>query len=243
MNKLKIYISSLVFVFCSAFAGNAVDMPTINADGLAIGLTGSAGAYHASGTETENDEKDSEERIMGFGYASVFIEYAIEPAFGITIGVDYVPETLGVNATSRTDVASEWHKSVAGSALEKTGGCVGGNNCSTNTVDAEFKDLTTLYVLVPVPGTNAFLKAGMKRVDVITLENLATGSSYNDETLDGTMLGFGWNRNFDGGVFLRMAADYTEFDKLSLTSSTNSANTVTAEIEGITASLSIGKSF
>ena len=34
MNKLKIYISSLVFVVCSAFAGNAVDMPSINADGL-----------------------------------------------------------------------------------------------------------------------------------------------------------------------------------------------------------------
>ena len=242
MNKLKIYISSLVFVVCSAFAGNAVDMPSINADGLAIGITGSTGAYRATGTETENDEKASEERVMAFGYASVFIEYAIEPAFGLTIGVDYVPETLGVNATSRTDVAPEFGKS-AGEAWAVTGGCVGGNDCSTNTIDAEFKDLTTLYALIPIPGSSAFLKAGIKRVDVITLENLATGSAYGDDTLEGTMFGFGWNRDFDNGVFLRMAADYTEFDTLSLTSSTNSANKVTAELDGISASVSLGKSF
>ena len=59
MNKLKIYISSLIFVVFSAYTVNAVEMPNFNADGLAIGVTGNVGAYRASGDETESTESAS----------------------------------------------------------------------------------------------------------------------------------------------------------------------------------------
>jgi len=237
MNKLKIYISSLIFVVFSSFAVNAIEMPNFNANGLAIGVTGNVGAYRASGDETESTEKSSDEAVLAVSYGSVFIEYAIEAAYGLTIGVDYVPESLDAEATSRTDVAN--------SLGAGTTGCVGSTtDCTTNTVDAEFNDLTTVYALVPIPGSNAFIKVGVKSVDVVSMENLGTGSTYGDTSIDGITYGIGWTKEAgDNGFFVRMQADYTEFDSFSLTSQNNSDNKVTGEIEGVQASFSIGKSF
>ena len=40
MNKIKIYITSVLFVFVSALTpANSFELPTIEADGLAIGVT------------------------------------------------------------------------------------------------------------------------------------------------------------------------------------------------------------
>ena len=245
MKKFKIYIASLLFVFASSLPANAIEMPTIDVDGLAMGVTVTAGAYRASGSETEGTtagtkEKSSEEVVMGVGYPSIFVEYSIEAAGGLTLGIDYVPDTLSTEATSRRDYnynPTDGTKNCAGTD------CDSGRQDQTNTVDADFEDLITVYVSMPIPGTNAFVKAGMKTVDVVTKESLDTGSQYNDTDLDGVMVGFGWTAEVGNGVFLRAAADYTDFDDLSLTSTTNTDNKVEASLEGVSASLSIGKSF
>ena len=244
MKKFKIYIASLLFVFASSIPANSIEMPTIDVDGLAMGITVNAGAYRASGSETEGtvssstvvETSSSEERVMGVGYPSIFIEYSIEAAMGLTLGIDYVPDTLSTEATSRKDCNSASYNE-AGTGTD-SGLCT-----QTNTIDADFEDLITVYVSMPIPGTNAFIKAGMKSVDVITKESLDTGSAYNDTDMDGVMVGFGWTAEVGEGVFIRAAADYTDFDDLSLTSTTNSDNVVEASLEGVSASLSIGKSF
>ena len=241
MKKFKIYIASLLFVFASSLPANAIDMPTIDVDGLAMGITVTGGAYRASGSETEGStagtkEKSSDEVVMGVGYPSIFVEYSIEAAGGLTLGIDYVPDTLSTEATSRKDCNSASYNE-AGTGTD-SGLCT-----QTNTIDADFEDLITVYVSMPIPGTNAFVKAGMKTVDVITNESLDTGSAYNDTDLDGVMVGFGWTAEVGEGVFIRAAADYTDFDDLSLTSTTNTDNVVEASLEGVSASLSIGKSF
>ncbi len=241
MKKFKIYIASLLFVFASSLPANAIEMPTIDVDGLAMGVTVTAGAYRASGSETEGTtagtkEKSSDEVVMGVGYPSIFVEYSIEAAAGLTLGIDYVPDTLSTEATSRKDCNSASYNE-AGTGTD-SGLCT-----QTNTIDADFEDLITVYVSMPIPGTNAFVKAGMKTVDVITNESLDTGSAYNDTDLDGVMVGFGWTAEVGEGVFIRAAADYTDFDDLSLTSTTNTDNKVEASLEGVSASLSIGKSF
>ena len=241
MNKIKIYITSVLFVFASALPANEIEMPTIDVDGLAMGITVNGGAYRASGSETEGTtagttEKSSDEVVMGVGYPSIFVEYSVEAAMGLTIGIDYVPDTLSAESTSRKDC----HPASVNAAATGTDS---GLCTQTNTLDADFEDLITVYVSMPIPGTNAFIKAGMKSVDVITKESLDTGSAYNDTDLDGTMVGFGWTAEVGQGVFIRAAADYTDFDDLSLTSTTNSDNSVAGSLEGVTASLSIGKSF
>ena len=241
MKKFKIYIASLLFVFASSMPANSIEMPSIDVDGLAMGITVTAGAYRASGSETEGTtagtkEKSSEEVVMGVGYPSIFVEYSIEQAMGLTLGIDYVPDTLSTEATSRKDCNSASYDE-AGTGTD-SGLCT-----QTNTVDADFEDLITVYVSMPIPGTNAFVKAGMKTVDVITKESLDTGSAYNDTDLDGVMFGFGWTAEVGEGVFIRASADYTDFDDLSLTSTTNTDNKIEASLEGVSASLSIGKSF
>ena len=241
MKKFKIYIASLLFVFASSMPANSIEMPSIDVDGLAMGITVTAGAYRASGSETEGTtagtkEKSSEEVVMGVGYPSIFVEYSIEQAMGLTLGIDYVPDTLSTEATSRKDCNSASYDE-AGTGTD-SGLCT-----QTNTVDADFEDLITVYVSMPIPGTNAFVKAGLKTVDVVTKESLDTGSQYNDTDLDGVMVGFGWTAEVGQGVFIRAAADYTDFDDLSLTSTTNTDNKVEASLEGVSASLSIGKSF
>ena len=248
MKKFKIYIASLLFVFASSIPANSIDMPTIDVDGLAMGITVNAGAYRASGSETEGtvssstvvETSSSEERVMGVGYPSIFVEYSIEAAMGLTLGIDYVPDTLSTESTSRRDYNVN---PVSGTKNCAGTDCDSGRQDQTNTVDADFEDLITVYVMMPIPGTNAFIKAGMKTVDVLTKESLDTGSAYNDTDLDGTMIGFGWTAEVGQGVFIRAAADYTDFDDLSLTSTTNSDNSVEGTLEGVTASLSIGKSF
>ena len=220
-------------------------MPTIDVDGLAMGVTVTAGAYRASGSETEGTtagtaEKSSEEVVMGVGYPSIFVEFSIEAAMGLTLGIDYVPDTLSAETTSRRDYNVN---PVSGTKNCAGTDCDSGRQDETNSVDADFEDLITVYVSMPIPGTNAFVKAGMKTVDVITNESLDTGSAYNDTDLDGVMVGFGWTAEVGEGVFIRAAADYTDFDDLSLTSTTNTDNKVEASLEGVSASLSIGKSF
>ena len=112
MKKFKIYIASLLFVFASSLPANAIEMPTIDVDGLAMGVTVTAGAYRASGSETEGTtagtaEKSSDEVVMGVGYPSIFVEYSIEQAMGLTLGIDYVPDTLSAETTSRKDFNTE----------------------------------------------------------------------------------------------------------------------------------------
>jgi len=244
MKNFKVYIASILFVFASALPANAFELPTIDADGLAIGVSITAAGYRASGSETEGTtagtkEKSSKEVVMGAGYPSIFIEYSIEQAMGLTIGIDYVTETLSAESTSRRDYnynPTDGTKNCAGTD------CDSGRQDQTNTLDADFEDLTTIYLAMPIPGTNAFIKAGIKTVDVITKESLDTGSTYANTDLDGTMFGFGWTAEVGEGVFVRASADYTDFDDLSLTAS-NSDNKVEASLEGVSASLSIGKSF
>ena len=81
-------------------------------------------------------------------------------------------------------------------------------------------------------------------VDVITNESLATGSSYDNTDMDGTVFGLGYDRELDNGIFFRVEGAYMEFDDKSLTSTTNSENTITLkDLQGASASISIGKAF
>ena len=90
----------------------------------------------------------------------------------------------------------------------------------------------------------SYVKAGVTTVDVITNESLATGSQYDNTDMDGTVFGLGYDRELDNGIFFRVEGAYMEFDDKSLTSTTNSENTITLkDLQGASASISIGKAF
>ena len=164
----KILISALFALF--SFSASQAEL------GMNIGLSGTMGVFHAEATETESDEIATDDATGVFGYGSIFVEKDL----GIfTFGVDYVPSSL----------ESETAENVR---LDKT--TTDTQTSKTNTVKVEFEDLTTLYAAINL-GEHFFVKAGMIDVDVNTKESLATGSTYGNTSLDGTVVGIGFNND------------------------------------------------
>ena len=187
--------------------------------GVNVGLSGSAGLFAASGKEEAGKTHKGNEHGAA-GWYSVFIEKSIGDRFAI--GVDYVPDALESETTEsqRSDL-------------------VNGN--VQNKIQIDFEDLTTAYFSVNVT-EDLYVKFGYMKVDVITNESLGTGSTYGDTDLDGQTIGFGYNMTMDNGVFIRSEANYMTFD--SSEGLTSGDNTVTlTNLDGVTASLKIGKSF
>jgi hypothetical protein len=81
-------------------------------------------------------------------------------------------------------------------------------------------------------------------VDVSTNETLATGGSYGDTELDGTMFAIGMDRELDNGAFVRFEGTVMEFDGVELTNANDSTKSIKVDgIDGYGAKVSIGKSF
>jgi hypothetical protein len=216
MKKIITYIFSSLFIFTLASAEIGVN----------IGISGNLGAFTATGTETEADEKNKEDAVAAAGWGSIFIEKTLGDRF--TIGIDYVPSALEseTSETARRDKTTTDAQTV-----------------QTNKVQVDFTDLTTVYVALNL--TDAlYVKAGALSVDVETNETLGTGSKYGNTNLDGSVIGIGFNNNYDNGMFVRIEGNYMDFDGASLTSSTNSANKISIDdLQGVSAKLSLGKSF
>ena len=194
--------------------------------GVNIGVSGQVGVFEARATEKEATDIHSEEAMAAFGYSSLFIEKTLGSM--ITIGLDYVPTTLESETSTYhrgdTDAAS-----VVTTKLQK--------------VQVDFDQFVTYYIALNLT-ENFYVKGGWSTVDVNTKEELATGSKYGDASLDGTTFGAGYNKSFDSGLFLRAEANVTEFGGVTLTSTTNSDNKVVVDdLNGVSAKISIGKSF
>jgi hypothetical protein len=201
--------------------------------GLNVGISGNAGLFTATGKEVDSStgqtpasetHNDSEHGEAAWG--SIFIEKTIGSRF--LVGVDYVPSSLETETTE--SVRHDMTDSATQTAKE-------------NKIQIDFEDLTTFYLALNVT-ENAYIKAGIAKVDVITNENLATGSSYGNTDLDGTVYAIGYNKDFDNSMFIRVEGSYMNFDGASLTSTTNSDNKVTLKnLDGMSGKISIGKSF
>ena len=215
-------------LFAIMFSGVFLFFNSANAElGINVGISGQIGVFEASATETEDTEKSREDDAMAaFGYVSVFLEKDLGQY--ITVGVDYVPSALESETVDKTrsDLLAE-ADGAAGSVTQK--------------VQVDFEDLTTFYVALNL-NENFYLKAGIAQVDLITNETLGTGSTYGNASLDGTVLGAGYNKNFDNGMFVRAEGTYQEFDGVTINGSGDTKVTAD-EINGVSGKISIGKSF
>ena len=227
MKKTLIGLFIAMFSFGSASADAGVN----------IGVSGQLGLFAATATEfdegthgttTSTDEQRTESDYLGLSYVSLFVEKEIGVAF---IGLDYVPQSLEtkIKDSQRNDCTGD--QTCAGSAFTTV----------TNTVKVEFNDLVTLYAGLKLG--NAYVKAGVVKVDLDTKENLGTGSTYGNASMDGVMLGVGAGTTLDNGMFIRAEANFMEFDPVSLTSSTTVNKITVNELNGISGKVSIGTSF
>ena len=226
---MKKIIFSIILMLCFGFNANAEK-------GVNAGVTLLYGAFdvsgaseklaanHTSGAGSATEVKASAEGDNAegdFGLASIFIEKTLGDRFAI--GIDYVP----MSADSET--AENISVDTAGTSF-------------TNTVQVDFEDLTTAYAMINLGPI--YVKAGVMTVDVSTNETLATGGSYGDTELDGTMFAIGMDRELDNGAFVRFEGTVMEFDGVELTNANDSTKSIKVDgIDGYGAKVSIGKSF
>jgi len=227
---MKKYIYLLVALF--GFAG------AVNANGINAGVSIIGGVFdadgaekftgdHSSGASTTNvtkktsTEGDDAETLFYFG--SLFVEKELNDA--LAIGIDYVPMSMDSETTENTQLSSD------------------SSTTGTNKVSVTFENMITAYITASSP-VGVYAKVGYVEVDVATNEVLATGSKYPDTSLEGYIIGVGYNHDLDDSMFVRIEANMMEFDDVSIKSTVDTAKSIEASgIEGYGARISIGKSF
>jgi hypothetical protein len=188
------------------------------------------GIFGAHGREAHSDTTSassivgtqSASEIAAVGYTSVFLEKTLGDF--ISVGIEYVPTPFETETAETAKNDKDGNETI---------------NRRSNKVQVDFEELSTLYVALNV-SENAFIKVGAISVDVITNEVMGTGATYGNTSLDGTMVGIGYDRDI-GPLFLRFEGNYMNFDGTSLSSGDNTISL--RSLDGATGKLSIGKSF
>ena len=217
--RTKIAILAISFVsFLGIQSASALEGLSI---GVAMNKTAAMGTgketLTGSGANTTKKAITEEDGAFEADVASVFAEYAINDV--MSLGVERMMEDMTTPENSN---------------LQGT---------TSNTVKATFADHTTIYANVNMP-FNTYLKVGYVMVDVLTQENLGTGSKYNDVDTKGIQVGLGYQFTADNGVFVRAEVSATEYDDVSATSTVDSNKAVeVTNMLGAIGALKIGKAF
>ena len=198
--KVKKALTAIVVafgLFLSAFITSSA-----MAGSYAIGIIGATGTaetkgYEQEGTTTGSDnEKNSTTIRDGLIYGSIFAEYTFGEMYGMTLGVSYTPMDRSIGAKSRTDT----NTSTAGDTSDD----------GTYTASADISNHATIYIeptFMPTDNFGLYLKGGVSRVIVNSLESIALGddsSAYGDETVYGGMFGLGAKVVHDSGLMFKL---------------------------------------
>ena len=185
-------------------------------------LDATKNAYTAGSTTyaAASKAKDNE-------YGAVFAEFAIPAVDGLSLGIELIPFT----ATIMLENAKE----------AMTG--------------AEVSDHTTLYAqyMYSMGSGGVYVKAGYASADIGNITQTASSSAAGDTTvnsqsnsLEGPMVGIGFQTNeLMNGLVARIEATRTDYDDVSVTTTSNGSTSVTktASAELTTLSVSVAKSF
>ena len=199
--------------------------------GVNIGVSGNAGIFAASANESHTtaggkNQNGSEHGSAGWG--SIFIEKTIGDR--LMIGIDYVPAALETDTTE----SARGDKRTAGTETITQ---------STNKIQIDFEDLTTIYIGAKL-NDNFYVKGGAMHVDVITNESLGTGGSYPNVDLDGILFGMGYEAVNDNGTFFRFEGNYLQFDGTTVTNANTAETSIKLKnLDGVSGKISVGKTF
>ena len=232
MKKLTITVlTSIMLMSTAAFAGSVqvgakMSQAFLEATGTETTTAGSVtgGAANTNTTTVDNDV------IL----PSLFLEYSLDSSVWgsdgneVTFGVNYTYGEADVSdkISSRSEVAED----AAGS---------GSSGSVTYSANAEVENYMNYYVEMPLSGA-AYVKLGFSQIDVITKEDQDHEGSYGDETLDGVNYGVGFKGMY-GNYQWKIAYEATDWDELSLTSTTS--NKITADLDVDELAVSVGYRF
>ena len=200
--------------------------------GMKAGVTVSGYQLDATGKESKQSKADQSrsEDIEG-ATVSLFAEYSIEAAKGLSIGIDVVPYDI--------DMGSVKNARNGANGAQQNGGNQD-NQVGDNTASVDMQSPITAYLLLPSE-QGLYLKAGYSYAKLKISESLTTGTSYPDEDLFGMHLNVGYEHDL-GEAFVRAEIGYSEWEKVTVKSS-STRTSYTADLDGTSARISIGKAF
>ena len=250
-------MKKLTIAFLIAFG--SFSLASADALRLSLGVSGNLGVLSADGEEhtfvaraTQTNQVEKKSKDLVFGTNQIFGEIHMPFHNQLRVGVSYVPYDIGTDTVESrynsfetcpdgTDSASCGNNG----ATSQSNGQGTGESQITQKVQVDSSDRTTFYVAYHHE-KGGFVKAGIVQADLITNEVLQTNSVYGNTTLDGYTASVGYEPSLPNGFFVRGAADFTEFDTISLNATGTNANQnkiVVRNLSGPSGTLSIGRTF
>ena len=196
MKKLLAVISA-IFVFShSAFALERSDLS------VTAGISANSAVYGASGKETNRAEDNTvktiknESGVFTDSHMSGFLELNVGEF--VSLGFEHTPDSITTPENQRTTNRNN----TAGTS-------------STTRVSADFNDLNIAYLKLNIPG-GVYLKAGYVETDVDVKETMASGSTYNNVSTEGTLVGVGFSKALgERGIAIRLEGSYMDLDDVT----------------------------
>ena len=200
---------------------------------MKAGITVSGYQLDANGKESKSGQSRGEDIAGATG--SIFAEYSIDALNGVAIGLDVVPYEIDMGTASNARIGVTMGNQ--------------NNQSGTNSATVDMEYPITAYFLVPSE-QGLYLKAGVSYANLNITESLTTSSTYPDQDLIGGHINVGYEYELGGnyeygpgeGAFIRIEAGYSEWETVKVKSSSG-RNTVTADLDGMSARISIGKAF
>ena len=201
------------------------------------------------GTGGQTGRTTNAEALMATTFASVFAEVSTDEAMGLGIGISYAPEVIDLPKETRqvNQCNDQTGRRTGAACTNKTGDSA---DSGTQVIDGKVQDLLSIYLTMPISDTGAYVKAGYIQATMITSENLATGSKYENIDLTGTQVGAGYEGSIGDMAFWRAEGTYQMWDDISANGSESNATTtdttknkIEAELGSVSGSLSIGMRF
>jgi len=194
---MKKFITMIAFVALSTVSAAAVELGIFS---VTAGVATNTGVYGATATEQGQDNsgvdyagaKNKESGVFQDSFGSQFIELGIGQ--WISVGYEHTPDSL----STPTNISRE------GSTEESS-------------MSVDFNDLNTTYVKLNLPVlTGAYLKAGSVDTDLDIKESMGSGSTYNNVSTSGSVVGAGYSSYLgDSGFGIRFETTYLELDDVS----------------------------
>ena len=217
---MKKIIATLVALVFSTSA-SAVTLSDMN---IKLGASFNHGLYGAKGKEENYTHTGTvqttirKEGAFVDDYAQVFVEASLTDQ--VSLGLAYTPSEI----------------STPKNVNDEPGGDI--------SVKAEFKKLTTLYLLAKSE-LGIYGKLGYSQMDIdLITENV---SNYKDTDTDGFELAVGYEHEAGNGFGVRLELAYSEFDTVKAdngATSNNNKNEITvSDMRGATGRVSLVKSF
>ena len=173
------------------------------------GVSANGMAAYANAKEQIKDsgsQSSNEEAVLAASFTSIFAEISSDEMMGLGIGISYAPEVVDLNKETRT---------IQQAVTERT---ASRNDSGDQIIDGKVNDLVSIYATMPI-GEGAYVKAGYIQASLITEENLATGSKYEDIDLTGLQVGAGYEGELGDNAFWRAEGSYQMWEDISASGS------------------------